>query len=849
MIPGVKDSLGMGEKANQTVAPFLDLLPMNWRRYLLGKAPLTVVKDAVASEVPWKDALIETAALKDLNMMISARTGDPDRQLALVNQYRDMLNPPIIKDATGKEIRPTREDNPLWIKYRDQIEGTQLYQKWVAYFTGVYGKVNTNADDMYNQLRDERNLARSMINNNIGAQIFDLDPVAVNRYNKYLDSAYNTPEGMAFNMMQAIRWVKDEDGNDISDKDDRRKAVAARLASDALNEDYYNQIGAARKRMQDKLATQPLGVSSEITQKIKDDYYAEVDAIDSNPMYADRETRDWSPINKPEDIIIDRYRSSWYRDLNATLTPYDPTTESLSTYYARRDAWQASMSKQAQTLSKIYATRIEKELQALFPGKEFSKMLDGIPGADIGNRIVQQLIAESTPEAMKSYYRKNDTVHDALVEAWNELYWQPRLQALDGKTGDAYTKAENDYDFANPISELTPQMLAGWVMNEPDYKGKWTQDELIKAYTGLDVLNAEEHKASGKTEGELRVNQLQDIMSWADVGTERTDFYKEFEAVGGDPDVLTVMHFQDGGSELLALPVNSEKAEAALAAAKQAAANLGITPPTGAQLTLRIQAKDENELMKEKAQELLGATIFTDMAEYYNLSYADQKVYRTENPGKYAAIKKYPAFKDMFGGMYPVWKMFYNPDDVTVTSTGGTSSSGGSTSTGGSSTKKSTGGLTISGASSIDLSYPMRDDYLKTGRRATMNVGQLLAGTRFGAAGTAGLPHWPQEMMDALGGLMIEEFIKSLRGQGPLSQAAINYLAKMKINHPEWTQYLNEMQAMVDSSVASVSSVSPAAAAVTKTATPPPAVKVPTTSEKINTAQVNFKKADYASMK
>jgi len=83
------------------------------------------------------------------------------------------------------------------------------------------------------------------------------------------------------------------------------------------------------------------------------------------------------------------------------------------------------------------------------------------------------------------------------------------------------------------------------------------------------------------------------------------------------------------------------------------------------------------------------------------------------------------------------------------------------------------------------------------GKRSTLFANQLLSGTRLGAGGVAGKPTWPKELMDALGDLMMAEFIRSIEAQQPLSQAAVNYLSKLRINHPEWTEYIDELNRMV----------------------------------------------------
>jgi hypothetical protein len=229
---------------------------------------------------------------------------------------------------------------------------------------------------------------------------------------------------------------------------------------------------------------------------------------------------------------------------------------------------------------------------------------------------------------------------------------------------------------------------------------------------------------------------------------------------------------------------------------------MGVKPPTAEELIPRIQAKEENDLLQAKTKELFGENIYVQRATYYSLSYAEQKAFRASQPDVWAAIDASNKFKDNFAEMYPVWASFYTSQTKT---TSGTSAYGGSTSGGTSATKKTsstgTGKTTlVFPDGSIDLDYPLRGDFLKMGKRSTIYVNQLLSGVKIGTGGTAGLPKWPPELMEVLGGLMVQEFINSLRSQAPLSAAALKYLRSIKNNHPEWAQFLDEMEALTASS-------------------------------------------------
>lgn len=798
LLPPVQNTLGDAVTSTQNIIPQLDLMPLHWRETVLGdlaRMKYPNLANMVAAEVPWKDYLVENAALKDVLQQIQLATGDTTKQYQLAMDYRNML---MTVDEDGK---PARQTSPMWKKYERQVEDLQLTQSWVSQFTGIYGKPWTDADAALLQLRHENNLLRNMINNNIGAYLFDLAPDASTRYEDYLQKRYESPEGLLYSLSQAIRYVTDESGDAVKDPRERLEILNERLAQDVLNEDYYRQAKELRMEYEAAMAKVPIGSPYDITEPIRKAYYEAKSELDGNPLYANREKVTWSPINKPEEAMLDHYRFNWFQTLRGTFPPFDVNKETSEEYAARKLAWEASLSKQASALAAQYRLQIEKDVVTLFPLTPWGQAMNasGVAGVDLADRILQQLISETTVEGMQSYYRKNDTINDALMSAYDALYLDIYIRDVLSQSGDKREVALQNFNTKYPVSYLTPQIMAKWVNSQPDYAGRWTEAELARAYAQAGVTGIEQRQEIGKTIEETKVSQAFDVMSWADPGKEYSALLAEAEKLGIDDGFIPLL-YAPGGSSVLALPKNQEYLNTNLDILQRAAMKLAITAPTGAQLTLRIQARDENELMKEKAMQALGPTLFEDMGVYYAGSYADQAEYRKLYPEKYAAIKQYSAFKDTFGKMYPIWKMFYDPD-TKKTSTGGGGSGGSSSgsSSGGSNgySSKSTKGLTVTGDSSLDLSYKLRDDFIQMGKRSTLFANQLLSGTRLGAGGVAGKPTWPKELMDALGDLMMAEFIRSIEAQQPLSQAAVNYLSKLRINHPEWTEYIDELNRMV----------------------------------------------------
>jgi len=54
-----------------------------------------------------------------------------------------------------------------------------------------------------------------MINNTVGADLFDLNPDAIARYNIYKDYKYETPEGFLSGLYDVIRYTKTPEGEQL----------------------------------------------------------------------------------------------------------------------------------------------------------------------------------------------------------------------------------------------------------------------------------------------------------------------------------------------------------------------------------------------------------------------------------------------------------------------------------------------------------------------------------------------------------------------------------------------------------------------------------------------------------
>ena len=654
------------------------------------------------------------------------------------------------EDGTWDGV-PDRDNpkNKLWLKYRKQVENTELWQKYLSYFTGVYAKPWTDADvDLY-RLRHENNLLRSMVNNNIGAEMFGLSNDPVTRYNDYTDKRYNSPEGLLYSLRQAISWVEDDEGKPIEEPMERLEALNERLHIETVTKAYYDACNEAREEYQYQLSKLPIGAPYEMTEPIWKAYADKMNQINSDPLYVDREKPgDYSYTNKPEDVLLDHYRFNWYQTLRGTLAPYDESSETLNEYYQRKAEWEKSLHKMASDLAATYLPQIEKDSANLFPIATWG--VAGEDGKELAQRIVDQLIKETNLQDMDNYYKKNDTIHDALISAWEELYYSHYLDEVAGKKGDEYQIALNAFNTKYPASYLTPGMLADWILKDPIYGAKgWTRGQIIAAYLDAGTMTVEERQDAGRTEGEELVNKIYDLISWANPGDQYNQLMDAYEDVGGNPDDITFLF--NGGSKSLAQPVNQARAQNMLNALAKAVTVLNITKPDGAALLLRVQARAEQELWNSYVEKYVGVGVYDLMDYYYNKASAAQKTAFRKTDG-YKTIQKYYQLRDSFGAIYPVWKQFYNPEDPSA--------------------KKYTN------AFSPELLY---QSWLDLVASSGLSMSEMSKPIDF-----AGLPNWDPNMAKTLGSVFIIEYMNALRNKQKLSDAALRYLDAMTQAHPEW---------------------------------------------------------------
>jgi hypothetical protein len=326
---------------------------------------------------------------------------------------------------------------------------------------------------------------------------------------------------------------------------------------------------------EEEMAQVPLGAPYELKQPILERYWERNNLINSNPDYVTlEESPEWNPVNKPEDKILDHYRYDWYQDLRTLLDVYDPTKESYDNYKLRKEVWEKDFPKYASDLAKRYKDTIEADMEKLFPMLGWDTYVKGLgeeaPGVTLADRIVQQLISETSPEGLDNYYRKNDTINEALSWAWEELYVNKYWEMVGDKSGDERTIAENQFYTLYPSSSVTPQMLAEKVMSHPVYaKRGWSMAEIVSAYLKSGYMDVEESQETSKSEGDKQVSEVFDYLGFADPGKEYSALVDKVKELGGSDvaDDLQLL-YTPGGTTLLAQPKNAERVAALLQAVK-----------------------------------------------------------------------------------------------------------------------------------------------------------------------------------------------------------------------------------------------------------------------------------------
>lgn len=764
-----------GYLKNQPVSalvPAVELLPPWWQNSLrdalyktFGDSDFTRTTSdlLVGSEVPWMDYIVER------------------RMLANVVEKFDGLNDveklKLAKEATA--AIKMREAHPLWQQTKREIQTGELIRTWAGYFTGVYAKEFTDGEIQLLALRNDINILRDTINDQIGAEIIGLDPSAENRYEHYKNVRYYTAEGYVHQVYNSMRYTQVPDLTEASGfrtltGEERRDYITNKLYTDEVTKAYFESASALQNELQARLQAAGVGAPSEVTSSIWDWYNKARVALDNDPMYKDA-WRTWSFGYKPESMLEDYFRSTWWQIVKEGQPKYDPATETYDEYQVRLEEWKQALPSIAQSL----ASQFEQQLPGLLnvSPESYQRRLRNAGIELPGNRqlnikpLVDKLMQETTYEGYQAWDKQNDTPLQALNKAWQEMYWDPYWDALRGLSGYQRTLAERQYLAGTP--KPSEAELIDWVVE--NYGDKFDPADLSVLMKNTPISSVEERIAPQSDE-ERSAQKVWDILAMA--GPNKKALQDEFERLGGYWSDVSTWYNVGGDPAAWADP---EKFQAFYDKLKQAATNLGLSEPSDQLVQEWATAQDLDAELKRTIVEQLGADINQVMVEYWNADSATRRAMRKKDP----RIDQYYNIRDYWASANPIWAKYYVETKASSTSTSGGSTSAGSKSYyGGTSGSRRYYNSSGGGGSSSSLEY---GSTLPMGYRSTLRAGELPG--KLGKGGYGRSIRYPLEFLQIIGPAAQEQI-----DNDTITPATSTFLDKVAENHPEFKPIVEEIK-------------------------------------------------------
>lgn len=729
------------------IPPFFERWIMEKTRQVAKGVPAGIIKERFIQEVAWKDYLIER------QILITAL----ERMQGIVDEEEKLK---IATRAFTVVTVVDREENPEWIDARKQIEGSEYFRRMAGMFTGIYAKEFSPGQAELYQLRNEVNELRDAINDEAQAVLFHPYMTQADLYNAYTDRVYETPEGWTWHSYKLGSYVTNEEGDDVVGEA-RREVMAQDALIEEQTSNYYEKLKEMTRTRDEKLAALPVGLK-DARQDVWTEYFeelAQIDREDAGALYP-LARKQYYIGYKPFTMIEEYMRGKWWREIKTTYPSFDEDSgESFENYEERVAEWYKELPRLASILAPVFQTSLRYDI--------YETNIDTESRQSQVEGMMERLIKETNEEGYKEWQKANDTMVDAIWEAYQALYIQPFYDAVKGKVGIERDLAEIEFYKSYPLEPKLTE-LVDWINTEYG-AGRWSSEDLLATMRGLDYATLKEIGDQGKTEIEEFDDMVWDIMTWA--GPQSSENYKNlvaaYESLGGYEDDFSIWKML-GSANYYPDPEDYIHFRDRLF---EAAKIVDYTKPTEQQLRDMLAAKKLNDQFQIMVEAELGGDFYTMLGYYSKLDSNEREIWRKENKDLYARISKYYQMKNEFAELHPEWVPFYYSSyEAEESSAYGAGTGAGS------------GDGYYSGGS---LAQEEIAFWIPMGKRASLNVMELLTG-RVGKGGYTGRPWWPDRLRAIVDPAAIEQVDAAAEGNAELTEATINHLVNVAKNHPEY---------------------------------------------------------------
>ncbi len=714
---------------SRSIIPAIDLVPP-WIQYdvlyQLRRLHLWPEDwEYLTPQVTWKDYLVERDMLAmQADVMLEA---PPEERAEIA--------------LAAEQAVLEREGNPIWDKAQKYTEETEYYNRLIGFFTGIYPKAYSDAEAALRELRHEINFLRDMINDEVGAEIFDLPGEEEARRERWMERRYSVDEGLIYGLYSVISWTRiPTEGQLYGER--RREYVERDVLKQIQRRDYFAYNDVIYDELQTNLESLPVGAPYELKEGYYDEYAGHKTWAETTDNYAlaRRSVTHPGPA-KTESEWADWFADTWYGILLSTKPSWDRDSESYPEYKERVAQWERDLPMIAeQTLP-----HFQRDLTTLPP-----------------DAVWPDLLSISNKEAMNVWDLENDSALDALNRVWDDNYWTAFWETVEGKTGYERDLAEMKFRMAWPAAP-NEQTLLNWV--EQVYGNKFAREEL-REILNSGVMDVQGRLDATKSDQEKMADQIWLWMSW--VGPNKKQLERAFWAYGGDPRDWDKWWSSEGDP----LAWEEDEFEKFYSLITAAAGGLNLAEPTMEQLQEWSYVQDLHDTYKQLAKTGFGANIFVVSAQYNELPRAERKEFRAAHP----ELELFWDFRDQYAVDHPLWAQYYNPQAAKA-SAGGSGSGGYSSST--------TAGRRAPAIQTIPT----------LAHRSATDVRELLK-RGVGRGRATRLVKWPVTLLKVVPDELVEEVEKAAETGDPISEAANDYLEYLKTQFPQEQSFIDQLQSL-----------------------------------------------------
>lgn len=704
----------------------------------------------ISPEPNWHDFLIERALYEDAAEYISnASLSDVEKKAYLGK----------ISEAISQ-----KGDNAIWQEKYTEYTADEKKRNAFAFMTGFYLKPFSDHQADALQIKNERKLYASSMNNSFQAHIFDTPLNEEIRYDEFRKNyRVDTPLGWLYHLYGDFSWVTDSQNRLVNDPEERAKLVAQNIDSDNKARAYFQAAQELERWKNKEMSAVPIGADYEkAVQPIIEKYYQQLNNLESKLMPPYK----YFGTDKPVSIIERDIRNVWWQRMAATRPGFVEGAD-YEDYVAQQARWDRNMPNHA----KVYAKYFKLDPRI----REYIKYLDTDQPLDL-DKVILSLLQETNSDGYQAWKLENDDIFTALNAAWKENYWDKYWDAVGPY--DGYQRDILEARFFEQNKPPTMDVLYTWIVAK--YGTRFSPEDLQEMIEyspdkRMEVYSIEARQLQDVGEVGMTRNKIWNILSWAGPGKQKDVLLNAFLDSGGNPDDMERWYTAAGK----AWDDDPDHVNTFYNQLQEAARSIGLKAPNRMQLEQFLRATQENDMLTNVLKTELGEDFQDKINLYFAKSDAlpkpEFKMWRAENRDINKLVDRYFDIRDLYGKHHKIWGSYYQWKPKPALSNMGTANEN----------------IAFPSPSSTTLTSTTPSGLVQP----TIRSSDVLGGSQSTPAQPSSLsfrgsPDWPFGMKDSISNQLVTEIENVSRGYGQLSSSARNYLNYLYNRNPRWRRFI-----------------------------------------------------------